>query len=166
MDPTNGFTAIHKTALRLLPLAKIHPGYFFESDVLFRLNTLRAVVKDVPLPANYGDEQSNLRILQVLGEFPWLYGKALIKRIFYNYFLRDFNRASIEMVVGGLLEIFGVAWGGVHWIQYVQDGREASTGTVMLAVLPIILGFQLLLDALNFDAGNIPDTPLQSYGFD
>src|SRR5690606_26734158 len=35
MDPTNGYTAIHRTALSALPLRKIDRGYFFESDMLF-----------------------------------------------------------------------------------------------------------------------------------
>lgn len=49
MDPTNGFTAIERTALKQLELDKIHPRYFFESDMLCRLATIRAVVRDVPL---------------------------------------------------------------------------------------------------------------------
>jgi hypothetical protein len=35
-DPTNGYTAIHATALRLIPLEKISRRYFFETDMLYR----------------------------------------------------------------------------------------------------------------------------------
>lgn len=35
MDPTNGYTAIHASALSALPLSKIEKRYFFESDMLF-----------------------------------------------------------------------------------------------------------------------------------
>ena len=66
MDPTNGFTAIGRRALSAIPLDKVSDGYFFESDMLFRLNIARAVVTDVPLKALYGDEESNLRIGKVL----------------------------------------------------------------------------------------------------
>ena len=38
MDPTNGYTAVHVDVLRRLPLDKISNRYFFESDMLFRLN--------------------------------------------------------------------------------------------------------------------------------
>src|SRR5690606_32001950 len=48
-DPTNGFTALHADVARYLPLSKISKRYFFESDMLFRLNTLRAVVHDIPM---------------------------------------------------------------------------------------------------------------------
>ncbi len=43
-DPTNGYTAIRTTILNEIPLEKISRTYFFESDLLFRLNVVRAVV--------------------------------------------------------------------------------------------------------------------------
>jgi hypothetical protein len=39
-------------------------------------------------------------------------------------------------------------------------GEAASTGTAMIATLPVILGFQLLLSFLGFDMGNEPKEPL------
>ena len=68
-DPTNGFTAIHTDVARHLPFDKISRRYFFETDILFRLNTLRAVVVDVPMEAKYGDEVSNLKISKIVLEF-------------------------------------------------------------------------------------------------
>src|SRR5690606_23713788 len=55
-DPTNGYTAIHRSLISVIPWNKVSDRYFFESDLLFRLNTFRAVVKDVPMVAQYGDE--------------------------------------------------------------------------------------------------------------
>jgi dolichol-phosphate mannosyltransferase len=160
MDPTNGFTAINRAALQQMELDKIHQRYFFESDMLFRLATIRAVVRDVPMEAIYADEESGLKIRKVLFEFPPLYIKAFLKRLGYNYFLRDFNVASLEFLVGLILLVFGVTFGGYQWMVSVQTVLYASTGTVMLAVLPIILGFQLLLSAITFDIYNIPTVPL------
>lgn len=163
MDPTNGYTAIHCQALRLLPLDKLSKRYFFESDMLFRLGTLRAVVQDIPMDAIYADEVSNLSIKKVLLDFPPLYIKAFFKRVFYNYFLRDFNGASLKLVVGLLMMLIGSFWGGIHWLNSILSGDEASTGTVMLAVLPIILGFQLLLSAIDYDMSHTPKRPLQRW---
>jgi len=59
-DPTNGYTAIHASVAKYLPFEKISNRYFFETDMLFRLNTLGAVVVDVPMVAKYADEVSNL----------------------------------------------------------------------------------------------------------
>ncbi|MEE9338681.1 MAG: glycosyltransferase family 2 protein [Methylococcaceae bacterium] len=161
MDPTNGYTAIHFQALSLLPLDKLNQGYFFESDMLFRLGTIRAVVQDITMNAKYKDEQSNLQIGQIALHFPGLYLKAFIKRVFYTYFLRDFNGASLEFVVGVLLLLGGGFWGVSHWIHSIFQQQYASTGTVMLAVLPIIMGFQLVLSAIQYDMTNVPVEPLQ-----
>jgi glycosyltransferase involved in cell wall biosynthesis len=68
-DPTNGFTAIHGKVLKELPLDKISKDYFFESDMLFRLNITRAVICDIPMKAVYADETSNLKISKILMPF-------------------------------------------------------------------------------------------------
>ncbi len=161
MDPTNGYTAIHCQTLALLPLDKLHTRYFFESDMLFRLGTVRAVVRDISMTAKYADEKSNLQIKKVMLEFPALYLKSFFKRIFYNYFLRDFNGASLELIIGGLLISLGAVWGAEHWFSSIVSQQVASSGTVMIAVLPIIIGFQLVLSAIQFDMANIPREPLQ-----
>ena len=92
-DPTNGYTAISYKALSMLPLSKISNRYFFESDVLFRLNTINAVVVDVPMDAVYGDEVSNLSIKKIFLPFLKGHGTNFTKRIFYNYRpgVRDFD---------------------------------------------------------------------------
>lgn len=161
-DPTNGFTAIHQAALRQLPLGKIAQHYFFETDLLFRLNIARAVVEDVPMTAMYGTEQSSLRIARIIGPF-WLgHMRNFGKRLFYNYFLRDFHIASLELVVGLIALIFGTYVGASAWIANAQSGTTAPAGTVMLAGLPVIVGIQLLLSFLNFDMRFEPTQSLQA----
>lgn len=161
MDPTNGFTAIHRAALQQIPLKKISQGYFFESDMLFRLSTIRAVVKDVPMASVYKGEESQLKIRRVLYEFPPLYGRAFAKRMLYCYFLRDFNAVSLHFFTAMLLIVPGAIWGCYHWWRSIQTGVVATAGTVMLAVLPLILGFQFLLGAVQGDMANQPEEPIQ-----
>jgi glycosyltransferase involved in cell wall biosynthesis len=156
MDPANGFTAISASALKHLPLDKIDRRFFFESDMLFRLNTIRAVVQDIPMHSEYGTEKSNLRISRVLVQFPFKYMNRLTKRIFYNYFLRDFNIGSLELLMAFFFLTFGFVFGGIHWITSLETLHPATAGTVLLAGLPIILGFQSLLAFLHYDLANIP----------
>ncbi|WP_052332687.1 glycosyltransferase family 2 protein [Phytobacter massiliensis] len=159
-DPTNGYTAISAIALRKLPLDKVSKRYFFESDLLFRLNVVGAKVQDIPMDAVYGDEVSNLNIKKIL--MPFLKGniKNLGKRIFYNYFLRGFSIASIELVLGALLFIFGVVYGAGAWYHSIATDTPATSGTVMLAALPIILGVQFLLSFIQADIQNQPTVAL------
>lgn len=161
MDPTNGFTAIHKTALSLIDLEKVSNNYFFESDMLFRLGIIRAVVQDMPMKSVYSDEKSSLNISRVLIQFPPKYFVRFHKRIFYNYFLRDFNAGTIELIFGLLFLLFGLIKGIYHWTESIINNTTASSGTVMLAALPTILGFQLLISGLQYDIRNIPTKPLQ-----
>ena len=155
-DPTNGFTAIHAMVLRQLPLDKLSHGWFFESDLLFRLGTIRAVVCDVPIPARYGDEESSLVIRRVVLSFAWKHLANTAKRIFYGYYLRNFNIASIEIALGIPLVAFG-AWIGVtHWIDGHLHATPATSGTVMLAALPVLVGIQLVLAFLSYDLQNVP----------
>lgn len=159
-DPTNGYTAIHATMLERLPLSKIRRHYFFESDMLFRLGTMRACVVDIPMTAIYGDEESGLKIGRVLGPFLRCNIINFSKRIVYNYILRDFSIASVELAFGLIALCFGIVFGLHGWIESVSSGATASTGTVMLAALPIILGMQLLLSFLSFDIATMPDRAL------
>ncbi len=160
MDPTNGFTAIHRLALEMLPLHKIDNRYFFESDMLFRLGTIRAVVKDFTIKAVYADENSSLRISVVLIKFPPKYLNRFFKRLFYVYVLRDFNVGTLQILLGNFLILFSSVFGIVKWIESVQTGIPASSGTVMIAALPFFLGFQLLISALYFDIQNTPSKTL------
>lgn len=159
-DPTNGYTAIHREVARQLPLDKISRRYFFESDMLFRLNTLRAVVMDIPMNAKYGDEVSNLKISRVIGEFLVKHFINLMKRIFYCYYLRGMSIASIELPLGVAMFLFGGLFGAFQWMSSINSGLAASAGTVMLSALPVIVGLQLILAFLSHDIRSVPSKPI------
>jgi hypothetical protein len=159
-DPTNGYTAAHTTALRQVPLDKVSRRYFFESDLLFRLSTVRAVVVDVPMDAIYEDEKSNLSISRILVPFVGGHLRNTLKRLVYSYFLRDFNFASLHWLLGPIFLAFGIGFGAYEWWVSLQTGVTASAGTVMLSALPIIVGLQMMLSAFNFDVANVPRRPL------
>jgi dolichol-phosphate mannosyltransferase len=158
-DPTNGYTAIHADVVRHLPFEKISRRYFFETDMLFRLNTLRAVVVDVPMNAKYCDEVSGLKISKIVGEFLVKHVLNFSKRIFYNYYLRNMSLASIELPLGVLLLMFGAGFGGWSWMLAVREGITTPSGTVMLSALPVLMGLQLVLAFLAHDIASVPRRP-------
>ena len=155
-DPTNGFFAISRGALEQIKLGKLRQRWFFESDILFRLSIIRAVVADVPIRAKYANEKSNLKIRKVIFEFINRHNINFLKRIFYVYYLREWSVASFELPAGLILTFGGVVAGLKFWNQASVLGQAATVGQVMLAVLPIILGFQLLLSVLSLDVANEP----------
>ncbi len=147
-DPQNGYVAITREALMTLPLGNLYKRYFFENDMLVNLNINRLRVIDVSMPARYGDEKSSLKIRKIIFSFPSLLLARFIRRIYKKYILYDFSVIGFFYVIGFFLMLFGSTFGGYHWIKSVYTGSVATTGTVMIAVLPIILGFQMFLQGI------------------
>ena len=159
-DPSNGFLAIDAKVFSKLPISKISKDYFFESDMLFRLNILKAVVVEVPMRASYKDEQSNLKISKNIPIFFLGHLRNSVKRIFYNYYLRDFSIGSIALPFSILLTFFSLWFGIDQWLNSIQTGIPATTGTVFLSALPFIVGVQLFILFLSEDIARIPKYPI------
>jgi glycosyltransferase involved in cell wall biosynthesis len=155
-DPVNGYFAIEMEVLRKLPLHRIARRYFFENDMLIHLNVFRARVKDVAIPARYGDEQSSMGITQVLLTFPWFLFKGFWYRVYQRHVLREFSAVAMFWVLGSLLLAWGTGFGALTWIRSLLTNRAATTGTVMLSVLPFIMGFQLALQAMLLEIHESP----------
>jgi len=160
-DPCNGFTAIHRTALQQLPLDKIADRYFFETDMLFRLNLAGAVVTDYPMRAKYADEKSGLDLKKILVEFSWRHMRTFAKRVYYKYFLRDFSYASLCLLSGLPLSLFGLLFGAYSWWRGLKSGLYSPPGTVMLSALPLLMGMQFLISFMAEDQHSQPRISLQ-----
>lgn len=159
-DPTNGFTAIDARVAEELLSRDVSRRYFFESDVLYHLGSLRAVVVDVPMPAIYEDEESNLSVRKVVLPFALGHLRNLAKRFVGQYVVRNFTVATVEAIVGVSAIAFGLTVAATHFATKSSPEETASAGVVMLFGLPIILGVQLLLAAVNFDVPNVPSRPI------
>jgi glycosyltransferase involved in cell wall biosynthesis len=158
-DPTNGYTAMHRSVGELIVQRRIDKRFFFETDMLLNLYLMRAVVQDVPMAAVYGDEKSNLQVGRLALPFFIKNIRNAARRFLVHYLIRDFSLATLEAIIGLLLLTFGLFTGGMYWARSYADGHAATAGQVMIAALPILSGMQLLLSALNFDMRNVPSTP-------
>jgi glycosyltransferase involved in cell wall biosynthesis len=150
-DPQNGYTAIRAECLSRLDLDAVHSGYFFENDMLLQLNLNGFRVRDVPTPAHYGEETSDLSVLRVGLFFPLLLARRFAWRVYQKYVLRDFSPIALFLGLGLLLFGWGAGFGAYIWVKSNWTGHPTPTGTIMLALLPLILGFQLLLQAIVLD---------------
>ena len=155
-DPQNGYTAITAHALRRINLNAVDQGYFFENDMLVQMNLSNLRIKDVQIPAQYGHEISGIRPLYVGLSFPFLLFRKFLYRIYEKYILRDFSPIALFLITGSLLFLWGLSFGIFLWVRSKALGVPAATGTIMLAIVPLILGFQLLLQAIVLD---IQETP-------
>lgn len=155
-DPNNGFTAISRRTLERLPLSKIDSGYFFESDMLFRLNLIDSVIVDVNLPSIYNGEESNLKLVPVLVWFPYKHLRNFIKRVGYTYYLKGSNLASIVLPLGLILFFAGLIRSATAWAHSISSGIPTPTGTVVLSAVLLLSGLQFLLSFISIDTSSEP----------
>jgi hypothetical protein len=83
----------------------------------------------------------------------------MARRIGFTYFLKDFTVVSVFITAGVPMMVFGVLWSIWHWYRSWAAHAVASTGTVMIGTLAIILAFQLLLQAVVLDVQSEPGRP-------
>ncbi len=156
VDPTNGYIAVSARTIGQIDLAQVARGYFFETDMLIKLNIVNAVIAEVPIPARYGDEPSSLSVARLAVTFPVRLLSGFMKRILFKYYIYDFNMASVYLLIGVPLFVFGVAFGFEQWIDSYLTQVPRSPGTIMLVALPIIVSFEMLLQAINIDINSVP----------
>lgn len=150
-DPQNGYVAIRTNCLRRIPMKWIDESYFFENSMLISLNIIEARVSDVFIPSRYGEEESSMKILWVLRHFPIKLIRGFFHRVFFRYIYKDISPVSIMLFLGTSLMLGGVLWGVRAWYLSYLSNVEVSLGGLALGLIPILLGFQLLLSALLQD---------------
>lgn len=156
-DPQNGYVAIRSDYLRALDFDRLATRrYFFENEMLIRLNIETARILDCPMPSIYAGEVSSLRISQVLTYFPLFLLRGFFSRMFHRYILRDFSIVIPLLFAGVPLLLWGLGFGFWGWLQAGPDKGPLPAATVMLAVLPLIVGAQMLLSALLIDILQTP----------
>lgn len=153
-DPTNGYLCITLPTLKKLDLSRLSKRFFFESSLITELYFTGAKIKDVQMPSIYGDEKSNLSVWKALFSFPAKLMKAHLRRLRMQYFIDDFNISSVYLAIGFPMFLFGLVFGLVKWIHYAKIGISAPTGTIIISLITIIMGFQLILSFIQNDMSN------------
>lgn len=161
-DPANGYLAARADALRALNFKNIARDYLFETSLLCELYNVRAVVRDVPMPAKYADENSSISYSRMIVQYPSALLTFALKRIALHYFFYDFNIASVYTLLGFPLFVFGFIFGVTKWIQYASVQVPAPTGTVLLAALSVLIGVQFLIQAISYDLHAVPTDPIST----
>ncbi len=157
-DPQNGYTAVRTDVLKRVPLDAVSRRYSFENDLLIHLNILQVPAIDVPIPAIYGEEVSSIRLSKVVPELLMLLTRGFWRRIWYRYVLWSFSPIALLLVLGLILFLTGL--GIAIWVCFqIAASVVATAATVMLAALPLMIGTQMLISALQLDIQASPSTP-------
>lgn len=154
-DTQNSFSAIRAETLRRLDLDRISPRYEFENSYLLHLSFIGARVKDVPIPPIYGEERSTIKLLPFMTRTSLVLLRGFFQRIWRKYVTYNFHPIALFIYSGLFLMLWGVAFGIFTLIASLGEDA-ATTGTVMLSVLPLLMGFQLVLSGLVLDIQNEP----------
>jgi len=156
VDPQNGYTAVTRESLELIPLNQVSRRYEFENDLLIWLNIANVRAKDVNIPARYGSEISTIQLHTAVPRIMWLLFRGFWRRLWFKHFLWSFSPIGIMFVLGLFFVLIGLAVG--LWASYYALGGDSPTaGTTVLAVVPFMSGFYLLVQALVLDIQASPD---------
>jgi glycosyltransferase involved in cell wall biosynthesis len=154
-DTQNSFSAIRAETVRRLDLDRISPRYEFENSYLLHLSFISARVKDVPIPPIYGEEKSTIKLLPFMTRTSLVLLRGFFQRMWRKYVMFNFHPIALFIYSGLLMMIWGTLFGAYTVIESLGDDT-ATTGTVMLSVLPFLMGFQLVLSGLVLDIQNEP----------
>jgi dolichol-phosphate mannosyltransferase len=151
VDPTNGYIAVKSSALRHINVRALANRYFFEIDLLCSLGLARRAIAELEMPAIYGDEKSSLSIGRTLLTFPMRLLLRFARRILINYLVVEINVGTICGFIGIPMLIAGIVFGSHEWLLSYESGQPRATGTIILALLLFMLGFQLSMQAVFYD---------------
>ncbi len=155
-DPTNGFIAIKKSALKQVRLDKVDNRYFFESDLLFQCSLQNICFTQLPMKSKYSNEVSSLSPLKEIFRFGKQHFINLFKRIIYQYFLLDFNIGSFELFSGSITGFILISFMVKVYLKGTIDNQFATPGEANLIGLLSIITAQLLIGFLYYDSTQQP----------
>ncbi len=153
-DITNGCGFLRRSILEKVDFSMVQRRYDYETSMLTALSIADAKVIDHAVPAFYGDETSTIKLLPTALRNLRAVWIGFWKRIFYKYVLFGFHPIALFLFSGVIVFGLGFIAGLIIFIDKVTTGSSPTTASVMMSVLPIILGFQLVLTALSMDVSN------------
>ena len=155
-DPTNGFIAFKTELLNKFPLHKLDNRFFFETDLLFRMSLIDTFILEIPMEAIYGDEISNLNAIKEIPNFLLKHSLLIPKRIFYNYFLLDFNPGSLFLLISSFFGVLSFSLASYYFIYSKMNALATPTGIQTLFLTLFIISLQFFMNFIHYDISQKP----------
>lgn len=153
-DITNGCGWLRREIIEKIDFSIVEKRYDYETSMLTALSIANAKVIDHAVPAHYGDEKSTIKLIPTAWRNLKAVWKGFWRRIYYKYVLYGFHPVALFLFTGMFFLIISLLL--AIFLLYVKlfAHQSPTAGSVMLAVLPFILGIQLTLTALIIDVSN------------
>lgn len=153
-DITNGCGWLRREIIEKIDFSIVEKRYDYETSMLTALSIVNAKVIDHAVPAHYGDEKSTIKLIPTAWRNLKAVWKGFWRRIYYKYVLYGFHPVALFLFTGMFFLIISLLL--AIFLLYVKlfAHQSPTAGSVMLAVLPFILGIQLTLTALTIDVSN------------
>ena len=153
-DITNGCGWLRREIIEKVDFSIVEKRYDYETSMLTALSIANAKVVDHAVPAHYGDEKSTIKLIPTAWRNLKAVWKGFWRRIYYKYVLYGFHPVALFLFTGMFFLIISLLL--AIFLLYVKlfAHQSPTAGSVMLAVLPFILGIQLTLTALTIDVSN------------
>lgn len=155
-DPLNGYTALKAETFQDIDVDSISKRYDFEVSMFVQLSLVGAKIKDVAIPARYGNEVSTIRLHKEAPRAIKVLLKGFFKRMIIRYTLFSFHPIALFYFMGFMMLTWSLLWTLFVSIVILTSHTTATTTIVMIAVIPFIVGFELLLQAISLDITNEP----------
>lgn len=154
-DPENGFAALSRTAAEQLDWRKVSPDFSYMQSMLLELALARVCVRNVNIPAIYGQELSSIKLRRVIpSKLAVLWG-VYWRRIWMLYVLQSFSPLVLFLTGGAFLAGFSLLFG--IWALWQARGVPVMpAASAVLVAVSAISGLQFLLTALVLDIINEP----------
>lgn len=153
-DITNGCGFLRRSTIEKVNFSIVERRYDYETSMLTALSIANAKVIDHAVPAHYGEETSNINLIPTALRNLRAVWIGFWRRIYYKYVFFGFHPIALFLFSGVFIFSFGILFGLYLLINKMATGSTPTTASVMISILPVILGFQLILTAFSMDVTN------------
>ena len=141
LDSQCAYSAISLKALKTIPFDEITPRYGYNTDLMNLLNIADFKLKDVPVQAIYGEEESKIKLGRYIVKTLYLQLKWFLRRMWRKYCVKDFNPLVFFYFMSFICSlIFGVMFIRFFY-RLIWLGDLAKT-TALICTLSFFMGTQ------------------------